>query len=385
MERVDAGLEGIARKRLLIGTAAAICSFLVLCACAATGPENVEKKAALRAPVRELQGNTGVIDVHNHLMGQYGSPSGVQDDYEGAAQVALATMEKLGITKMFIMPPPFTPAQSSRYTYEDLIGVVKRHSNRLAFLGGGGTLNVMIQQAVRDGRVSLELKGRFEKTALEVLSKGGIGFGEMTAEHLSFEVNHPYESAPPDHPLFLLLSEIAARHGVPIDLHMEAVPEDMPLPEGRRLLSSHNPKVLRANVKAFERLLTHNRNANIIWAHVGWCNTGYRTPGLCAELLERHRNLYMSFKIRPDSMAETRPLRGGGLEIKPEWLSLIRAYPERFFIGTDQFYTTPRADRPIKPPGRAEEGTYRLLTLLPPDLARKVGYENAMAVFRLKS
>ena len=31
---------------------------------------------------------------------------------------------------------------------------------------------------------------------------------------------------PPDHPLYLLLADIAAQHGVPIDLHMEAVPAD---------------------------------------------------------------------------------------------------------------------------------------------------------------
>ncbi len=30
---------------------------------------------------------------------------------------------------------------------------------------------------------------------------------------------------PPDHPLFLVLAEVAAKYGIPIDLHMEAVPE----------------------------------------------------------------------------------------------------------------------------------------------------------------
>jgi hypothetical protein len=30
-----------------------------------------------------------------------------------------------------------------------------------------------------------------------------------------------------------------------------------------------------------------------------------------------------------------------GFELKEEWLSLIRAYPERFLIGSDNFYMTP--------------------------------------------
>lgn len=241
----------------------------------------------------------------------------------------------------------------------------------------------MIHQAVRDGTIRRGIESRFERTAVEILSKGAIGFGELTAEHLSLRYDHPYESAPPDHPLFLLLSDIAGRHGAPIDIHMEAVPEDMPLPKIRRLESPHNPKVLHANIAAFERLLAHNRNAKVIWAHVGWCNTGHRTPDLCAELLGRHSNLYMSFKIRRDSMAETRPL-AEDFRIKPEWLSLIRTYPDRFVIGSDQFYVTPRAPTQIGPPRGKGVETEHLIAVLPSELAHKVGYENAMHIFKLK-
>ena len=55
---------------------------------------------------------------------------------------------------------------------------------------------------------------------------GAAGFGEMAAEH--FSGGTPYQFAPPDHPLFLLLADIAARHDVPIDQHMNAVPRDGP-------------------------------------------------------------------------------------------------------------------------------------------------------------
>jgi hypothetical protein len=291
-------------------------------------------------------------------------------------------MNRLGIKKMFVMPPPFSPNQTNRYTFEDLIGVVKKYPDRFAFLGGGGTLNVMIQEAVREGATSESLKSRFEKTAMEILSRGAIGFGELTAEHFSLNIDHPYESAPPNHPLFLLLSDIAARRGVPIDIHMEAVPENMPLPKIRRLESPHNPKTLRANIPAFEWLLAHNRNTKIIWSHVGWCNTGHRTTALCVELLRRHPNLYMSFKISPDSMSETRPLTEA-LQIRDEWLNLIREYPERFIIGSDRFYVTPRTNIQIGPPKKEGEGPERLLTLLPIKLARKVGYENTIQIFKL--
>ncbi len=370
-------------KRVFFNIASLTLFCLILLGCVTPASENREAKTASKAPGPSSGENIWFIDVHNHLVGRYVSRPGVHEtDYEGAARVALDTMNRLGIKKMLIMPPPFSPNHPNRYSFEDLTGAVKKYPDRFAFLGGGGTLNVMIQQAVHEGTTSQRLKSRFEKTAMEILSKGAIGFGELTAEHFSLNIDHPYESAPPDHPLFLLLSDIAARHGVPIDIHMEAIPEDMPLPKIRRLESPNNPRILCANISAFERLLVHNRSSKIIWAHAGWCNTGRRTAALCAKLLERHPNLYMSFKISRDSMPETRPLTED-LKIKDEWLNLINVYPDRFLIGSDRFYVVPRANLQIGPPKREGEGPERLLTLLPPEPAHKVGYENAIRLFKL--
>lgn len=371
------------KKSCLFDIISAIIFALVLSGCATTTQEKIDTKPGRKPSGYISDRNFQIIDVHNHLFAHYRSSSRIDEvDYEGAAKVALDAMNRLGIKRIFIMPPPFPPDLPGRYTYEDLIGTVKKYPDRFAFLGGGGTLNVMIQQAVRDGTTSPELRSRFEKTAMEIISKGALGFGELTAEHFSLHSDHPYESAPPDHSLFILLSDIAARHGVPIDIHMEAVPEDMPMPEIRGLESRRNPKMLRGNISAFERLLAHNRNTKIIWAHVGWCNTARRSPALCAELLQRHPNLYMSFKITRDSRPETRPVTRD-FRLKPEWMNLISAYPERFVIGSDEFYATPKGNVRIGPPRKAE-GTEQLLAQLPPELARKVGYENAIHLFNLK-
>lgn len=320
-----------------------------------------------------------IIDVHNHLFGQVAAGPGMfTQDYEGAAEVALATMDKLGIRKLFIMPPPFAPNHPQGYDVDPLIEIVNRRPDRFAFLAGGGSLNPMLHQAARDGKTGPDVRARFEQKALEILSKGALGFGEMAAEHFSLGgPTHPYESAPPDHPLYLLLADIAARHDVPIDIHMEAILEEVPLPD--RLSSPPNPRVLRQNIAAFERLLAHNRSAKIIWAHAGWDNTGHRTAKLSAELLGRHPNLYMSLKVGRDSGPENRPVsREPGL--RPEWLALMQAFPERFVIGSDQFYVSPRSDRRFP---RHPEATTGILAGLPPDLARKVAYENARRIFKL--
>ncbi|MCP4687171.1 MAG: hypothetical protein GY859_03915, partial [Desulfobacterales bacterium] len=323
---------------------------ILLSGCAsASGPGS---KGAPAPAADHLKSGASYIDVHSHLAGKIlRGPSRGQSDYEGAARVALEMMDKLGIEKMFIMPPPFQPDHPGVYDVTALMGVVRKHPGRFAVLGGGGILNVMIQEAVQEGRVSAAKQRTFEKKAGEILDAGAIGFGEMTAEHLCLGKKHNHQASPPDHPLFLLLADIAAKNDVPIDIHMEAVVEEMPLPRG--LPSPPNPSVLTPNIERFERLLVHNRKARIIWSHVGWCNTSRRTAALTARLLKKHPNLYMSFKISPkDSVAENSPMeRGSGL--KSEWLDVVKAFPDRFLIGADQFYLSPRMRGRIGPPARS--------------------------------
>ncbi|MEW6265805.1 MAG: amidohydrolase family protein [Thermodesulfobacteriota bacterium] len=331
-----------------------------------------------RVPKPRFEGEPVYIDVHNHLFAKFPSQGQTVTDYEGAVQNALTQMNELGVRKAIIMPHPFTYNQRDTYVFEDFLSALKPYPDRFGFLGGGGTLNVMLMEAARDGRTSPELRAVFEKRAREILAKGALGFGEMATEHVSFRKDHPYESAPTDHPLLLLLADIAAEAGVPLDLHMEAVPQDMPLPAG--LDSPPNPKTLRANIQAFERLLAHNRRAKIIWSHVGWCNTGSRTVELCRRLLAEHPNLYMSFKIRPDSLPQNRPLNKDG-QIKPEWVRLVADFPDRFMLGADQFFMPLQL---AKQRPRPVEAVYAFVSQLPESLKAKVGYENARQVFKIK-
>lgn len=317
------------------------------------------------------------IDVHAHLHGVIGR--GQMDDYDGASGVALEMMDKLGAQRMLVMPPPFGTNQPHVYDIEPLLKVARAHPDRFAVIGGGGSLNPIIQETVKAGEVTAEMRRRFAETAERLASQGIVGFGEMTAEHFSLGITHPYEAAPPDHPLFLLLADIAMKHDLPIDLHMEAVEELAPL--NPRYRSPPNPERLTPNIAALERLLAHNRKARIVWSHVGWDNTGQRTAALTRRLLAAHPNLYVSVKMGPDSLSANRPLRRGeGLD--PEWKALIVEFPDRFLIGTDQFFVTPRSSKKFPP----HPGTGRaLLDALPPEIARKIGLENPLRVFpRLK-
>lgn len=319
------------------------------------------------------QAQTAYIDVHAHLFGTIGRNQ--IDDYQGAAGVALETMDRLGAKRMLIMPPPFGTGQSYVYDVGPLLDVAQLHPDRFAVLGGGGSLNPIIMEAVHAGRTTDDMRRRFAETADRLAGRGIVGYGEMTAEHFSLGATHPYEAAPPDHPLFLLLADIAARHDLPIDLHMEAIARADDL--NARYRSPPNPAKLAPNIAAFERLLAHDRKTRIVWSHAGWDNTGQRTAALTRRLLAAHPNLYVSVKMGPDSLPLNRPLkRGEGLD--PEWKALIEEFPDRFLVGTDQFFVTPRSTRKFPPhPGTARA----LLDALPPDLARKIGLENPLKVF----
>ena len=303
------------------------------------------------------------IEVHSHLD---------EKDVAGSIQSVLAAMPSENLAGIVFMPLPFTMDDKDRYDAEVILKVAKKYGGKVAVLGGGGSLNPMLQQAARSGDAGPEVQKKFKARAEELVREGVVGFGEMTTEH--FVGATPYQYAPCDHPLMLALADIAAQHGIPINLHMEAVPQAMALPAD--LKSPPNPPQLRENVAALERLLTHNPQARIIWAHAGSDNTGYRTPELCRRLLQAHPNLYMEIKVDPAAIGKNSPLVGGATgAIKPDWLALFQDFPDRFVVGTDQHYPEPKAG------AQRWQAVVGLLNQLPPDLRHKVAMDNARRLY----
>jgi predicted TIM-barrel fold metal-dependent hydrolase len=320
-----------------------------------------------------------LVDAHAHF-----EHVGGVGQFAAAREVALAEMARLGIRRSLLMPPPQAPGNRFLYDIEELRRVVDPQDGRLLLLGGGGTLNPMLHHtAPRDVDESVRL--RFRRRAEEILALGAVGFGEIAAHHLSLPQmgpRHPYESVPADHPLLLLLADIAAEKDVPIELHFDAAPHDIaplppPLPQ-----NSNNPAAIKENLAAFERLLAHNRGARIIWAHAGGDPIRTRTPQLCRELLARHPNLFMSVRLGRGAPHPAFALDENG-RLKPVWRKLFEDFPDRFVLGSDMFH-------PPRPGGvRAEfmkatlDNLRALVDQLPPDLARRMALENAGRLYRL--
>ncbi len=317
------------------------------------------------------------IDVHVHLIAAQGF-------YDRAAKDALAAMEEAGIKRMVIMPTPQPGSGRALFDSQNYLTAVRRAGGQLAFLGGGGSLNSLIHQNPDPAKVDEALRRKFEETAERILKDGAAGFGEIAAHHLSAMPDHPYESVPADHPLLLLLADITARNDVVIDLHFDPVAREVPAPE--RLPGGVNPPLLAPNLPAFERMLAHNRKAKVIWAHAGSDMIGHWSADLSRELLRKHPNLYMSLRFGGGVPANLvlRPSQ----QISPQWLVVFEEFPDRFVIGGDQFFADVKGGGPaVTFASRAamiRQRTLRFLSLLPPALARKIGYENAERLYKLK-
>jgi predicted TIM-barrel fold metal-dependent hydrolase len=318
------------------------------------------------------------VDVHIHLIADRQTM-----DYRGAVAAAVAAMNDAGITRAVVMPPP-QPSGSSAFDYDGFApALVPR--DRFAFLGGGGSLNGMIQDAKPDA-VDDRLRQRFEARATQIVKDGAVGFGEITAHHLSHAPGHPYESSDADHPLLRLLADIAARHDVVIDFHFDVASEETKAPDWMTV--PPNPAVFQPNLAAFERLLEHNRKARIVWAHAGSDMFGHWTPELSRRLLAKHPNLFMSLRMVPGRAPQNHPLDREGT-LRPEWLALFQEFPDRFVIGADQFFVSPTvrgghaADQFAQRAPIARQRTATLLAALPPDLARRIASENALRIYKL--
>jgi hypothetical protein len=318
------------------------------------------------------------VDVHVHPVPDRSGLSSLSE--------ALGIASEARIGRMVLMPTPQSADVQLRWDYEAFLAAVRQNPGRLAFLGGGGSLNQMILEAAAAGRVDEGLRARFEKRAREILADGASGFGELTAHHLSFMPGHPYETVPADHPLFLLLADISGEAGAVIDLHFDVVVTDLPRPAR---LGSPNPETLAANLPGFERLLAHNRKARIVWAHAGADPLGHWTPRLSRELLSRHPNLYMSIRMGGEAAGMQNALLVQGSGLDPAWLDVLIAFPDRFVLGGDQFLLSgasrggPGAEFAKRAPMQRRMQA-ALLSRLPPELARRIGYENALRLYKFK-
>ena len=314
------------------------------------------------------------IDVHVHLLAT---------DLAGArvlAADAVAFAQSQGMRTVFLFPPP-QMNQNNLLDGPEFSAALEEYGNRVAFLGGGASLNPILQEAANRTPSASEVEAYRQRA--EVIAKSGAkGFGEIALHHLSMTAKHPYEMVSADHPFLKVLMDVAAAHDLPIDLHFDPILAQATLPEALR--GNKNPATFAPNVDGFERLLAYNRAARVVWAHAGGGDDfGAFTPHLVTRLLTEHPNLYLS--LRPRSKRPGAILGTG--ERNDEWLAVIESFPDRFVMGSDSFFVQSTrggaAQDFAERLGSQTQAIRRVLQFLTPDTAQKVARGNAVRLYHL--
>jgi len=112
------------------------------------------------------------------------------------------------------------------------------------------------------------------------------------------------------------------------------------------------------------------RNVRLIWAHTG---IGGAPVARVDQLLARYPGLMGELSYRPGLTCD-------GGKLCPEWRALLLKYPDRFLVGSDTW---------INQRWESYDATMRgyraWLGDLPPDLARRIAWDNAASMFGLKA
>ena len=157
----------------------------------------------------------------------------------------------------------------------------------------------------------------------------------------------------PADPAFGKILEVAATRGVPVVIHYE---------------------LTDAAAAALDKALAAHRRATLVLAHAG-----EGPPARVERLLARNPNLVVDlsglhFQRRPALATETGPL-------DPAWKALMEKFSERFTMGVDVW--APRLFEPAML-DRLLTWTRRILGELRPDVAERIAYKNAAALFRVE-
>lgn len=328
------------------------------------------------------------IDVHMHLVG------GRQGTFGEAVESCVATMEQFKISRAVVMgPPQLLPGGNDS---PEFLPELRSYGKLFAFLGGGGTLNPTLHAHANPESVTPEVRQGFIDAANKLLDQGASGFGEIAILHLSLLNTHPFEQVSTTHPLMSALARVAGQRHVVIDLHMDAVTAMPSMRTPPTLNVPPNSPTLNGNIAGFERLLTENPDARIVWAHGGTDLTGNLTPELVGRLMDAHPNLFMSLRPAMPQVNAANPL---GLRfynliltqsgIDPNWLSLLRKHHDRFVMGSDSFFVSPSTRQEAAPAMLARGNLGRLaaasamLSKLPPELRAQIALDNPARIYRI--
>lgn len=149
------------------------------------------------------------------------------------------------------------------------------------------------------------------------------------------------------------------------EFHAYGAEADLPVVRRVVELAKEHGLYLHADsdAEAIKRIFQQDPNARVIWAHAG-NDPAHRVLAM----LRKYENLWCDLAMR-DRIA-----RDG--ELLPEWRAAFEEFPDRFMVGTDTFSVS----RWYEVESHAAS-VRSWLNGLPPQIAERIAYKNAEALF----
>ena len=156
-----------------------------------------------------------------------------------------------------------------------------------------------------------------------------------------------------DAPIFRKFFDLVAKYDGFLAFHMQADSDSM---------------------EQLGKLLSSNRKGRVVWNH---CGTD-TVPDEVRSMMDKHPNLFceLSYRYPPVSKNVLGIFNSSGID--SYWRELMEDHSDRFMVGTD-------AHNDKQFVGSIKTVRKGLLPNLKPDTARKIAYQNAQRLFKLKN
>lgn len=205
-----------------------------------------------------------------------------------------------------------------------------------------GAAGVTVVPFIRLYRNRADYTNWFRDESIYALVQQEFARGTAAGPYRGIGEFHLYDSANAQGPVAKKLMEFAENNGLAVLAHVDDLAVD--------LLLAHAPK------------------ARLIWAHTG---IGGPSVARVQALLKKYPQLMGELSYRPG-------LTCGDGKLCPEWRALLLKHPDRFLIGSDT-WVNQRWDAYDE----LMRGYRRWLGELPPDVARRIAWDNGAGLFQL--
>jgi Tat protein secretion system quality control protein TatD with DNase activity len=292
----------------------------------------------------------------------------------GNAFVTEAVLERYrsnGVVSQIVMPRYLGVREDPPTTDETVIAIAQSHPGQMFVLAGMQRPDFTFMDWNAPNSAAQKILSEIDH---KLAQRKVIGIGEVLVRHWAYagdggqvgrhaEINQTFDSV-----FMRQIASVAIRHNVPVVIHMEAYPD---------------------LVHQLERVLKELPLLKLVWAH----GCGRLNPQKIRELLESNSALYCDLSNMtntggygsgwPRAELFTSKMEVDGVFLEP-YKKVILDFPDRFFVGMDVAHQSRWVMQEGNTFEKRVQRTRELLGQLPIETARKLAFENAMEIFRIK-